>query len=581
MKGVYFILFVLCALAIYQVCTTRQCALAGNESVLLQWQVEDDGHALVYERSRLLFMMAEYTDAMVIFPADFKKEEAGLRWPLLDDSTLSLIGLQKFPARKIASGKKWQHNGRARIIHNEMISEPIGFALNFSFANLTTENQQSIAEIHFTGQAKNIDPKLQMKNIRVEGKYSFNVSAGRLDEFNGTVKYEAVEGEDGDTREQNGACALKWRQTLEFKGDELDQLIADAIKECADALAGNQDADGYIGDAVSKESHPMGSCALALLALLKSGADKDSPVVQKAFAYLRNLPLKKTYSVSLLCMAIEAFYTPLDELKNSEKDFAKESIKRKQRVLSPVYKNWMTQAVNWLVTNQGKPGSWTYCPEDGKAFDNSNSQYAVLGLYAAARCGVFAEPKHWQAILKHWLNTQQQKGEVYERIITVGDKRRSVVKRRAQARGWAYLEAKTDQVTYTMTCGGVSSVAIALACLQQVNKGSAKSLARAAQASIQSGLAWLEKNYTLRQEHIPMWYVYYMYGFERACVLNQTRYLGLRDWYREGAAILCTQPKLGNKNPSLSRWGEPIGTSFILLFLKRATVPLSSVTTGK
>ena len=64
---------------------------------------------------------------------------------------------------------------------------------------------------------------------------------------------------------------------------------------------------------------PLGYCALATLTLLKTGTAPDDPIISKAFDHLYGLPLRKTYEVSMLIMAIEARFAPPDEAQDPEK----------------------------------------------------------------------------------------------------------------------------------------------------------------------------------------------------------------------------------------------------------------------
>ncbi|MFC1588121.1 hypothetical protein ACFL54_07415, partial [Planctomycetota bacterium] len=379
-----------------------------------------------------------------------------------------------------------------------------------------------------------------------------------------------------------------------IEGKEVSALIDNTVRELVDVLVKNQDTDGYIGDNSYRQGHPMGACALSLLALLKAGVAKESKVVQKAMAYLRGLPMQATYSVGLLCMAIEAYYTPLDELAHSEDSITEDSLKKKPRELSAADKKWMAAAADWLVKNQGKSGAWSYGAGGGKRFDNSNAQYGVLGLYAAARCGIRIKAKHWKAILRHWLDCQNKKGKKYTPQPPPGSEDDSSITP-VKVRGWDYTNGKS--ASHSMTCAGAASVAIAYACLYQVNKNMALKFKKSAIASTTAGLGWLEKNYTINKSMKVGQYYYYMYGLERACVINNIRYLGVHNWYREGAIQLCCQseesggilpgfpdlpgiedlPGMDAEKQDFGRWGCAVTVSFVLLFLKKASAPLGAI----
>ena len=60
--------------------------------------------------------------------------------------------------------------------------------------------------------------------------------------------------------------------------------------------------------------------------------------------------------------------------------------------------------VDWLERPRSSPrrefwpGTWTYSDAAGQAGDNSNTQYALLGLNAASEAGVAVKPEVWAAV---------------------------------------------------------------------------------------------------------------------------------------------------------------------------------------
>ncbi|MHC4850044.1 MAG: hypothetical protein ACYTEG_16565, partial [Planctomycetota bacterium] len=67
---------------------------------------------------------------------------------------------------------------------------------------------------------------------------------------------------------------------------------------------------------------------------------------------------------------------------------------------------------------------------------------------------------------------------------------------------------------------------------------------------------------------------YYLYAIERAAVLDRVKRVGVHDWYFEGAAWLLDQQR---KHGAWDRKDtkDDVNTCFALLFLKRATAPLT------
>jgi len=90
--------------------------------------------------------------------------------------------------------------------------------------------------------------------------------------------------------------------------------------------------------------------------------------------------------------------------------------------------------VKWLVMGQ-KEGSYTYQSLLDLPWDNSNSQYGLLGVWAGAEVGVEVPIKYWEAVDRHWKTCQKSDGQ------------------------WPYSNY-TPQTTLAMTCGGLSSLMV-------------------------------------------------------------------------------------------------------------------------
>jgi len=130
----------------------------------------------------------------------------------------------------------------------------------------------------------------------------------------------------------------------------------------------------------------------------------------------------------------------------------------------------------------------------------------------------------------------------------------------------------------SMTCAGIASLAIARDQLVRLKGGPLPPRrAREIEDLMLSGWGWLDRHWTIDRHPLKPrngWYYYYLYNLERAGVLTRVRLVGGKDWYFEGAVQLLARQK---KNGS---WNEHGGgniteTCFALLFLKRATAPLT------
>ncbi|MFQ5844852.1 MAG: NPCBM/NEW2 domain-containing protein [Planctomycetota bacterium] len=339
-----------------------------------------------------------------------------------------------------------------------------------------------------------------------------------------------------------------------------------AIDSLVQRLQGAQLADGsWARGRGGRDRNRPGMTALALLALLKGGVKADDVVVRRGFEYLRARPFARTYAVSILLMALEAKYFPGGA---DEHDAHRERPRLARRIITPKDRAWMREAVDWLVSKQGvtlRQGQgrffpvWRY-PQGG--YDLSNTQYALFGLSAANRCAI-PTGKVWLPVLRFLLDVQEPDGpEVrVSRYVRTGRYLQRHVER-AKARGFTYT--LQGNAYGSMTAAGVCSLIL---CQQALHRNATfkTSFQRRTRAAIRDGLAWLEEYYDVEENPLRgfSWWAYYLFNLERTGVLLNQRYIGTRDWYREGAeALMAVQRRLAL-----------VDEAFALLFLKRATVP--------
>jgi len=136
---------------------------------------------------------------------------------------------------------------------------------------------------------------------------------------------------------------------------------------------------------------------------------------------------------------------------------------------------------------------------------------------------------------------------------------------RGESRAWS-----------SMTCAGIASLALARHELRRAKKLTPQ-LEKEIDAMVLGGWAWLDAHWGMDRHPGKQgddWYGYYLYSLERAGILDGVKRVGKRDWYYEGALqLLARQRDDGG-------WDEQganrtCGTCFALLFLKKATQPLS------
>ncbi len=123
-----------------------------------------------------------------------------------------------------------------------------------------------------------------------------------------------------------------------------------------------------------------GTTSLVTLALLTAGEKPDSPTIRKALEYLRGFgpdDLRSTYAISFQTMVFAAAEPERDQLRIAANV---EWLERAQ--IRPGDSGLLARHVE-LLRCQVQPG------------DNSNTQYALLGLHAASEAGVPVKPEVW------------------------------------------------------------------------------------------------------------------------------------------------------------------------------------------
>jgi len=210
--------------------------------------------------------------------------------------------------------------------------------------------------------------------------------------------------------------------------------------------------------------------------------------------------------------------------------------------------------------------------------DNSNSQYAALGLRACFDAGVLLPRETVELARKWWRESQNDggKGRKGKPNVATGA---SDGPPPAEPAGWCYGGKSHGHPAYgSMSAGAVGALAIYDHLLGEKAK---------ADPWAQAGLAWMAQNFTVTDNPGPpewgegkpgyMTY-YYLYAMERAGILFGTEVIGGHRWYSEGAEhILRSQKPDGSWNAGGPEANSTWETCFAILFLKRATRPLEDV----
>ncbi len=317
---------------------------------------------------------------------------------------------------------------------------------------------------------------------------------------------------------------------------------------------------------------------LLLLTFIHAGVPETDPKFRELFKSVTTQPLKRTYKVVLLAMCLEE----IDRVRYQEK---------------------IAQCAQFLVDNQCANGQWSYgnqvqsvkevsVPEPGpKAVapsgkpgsppggkpkpakkvsvtksqegpatgDNSNAQYAALGLRACHDAGVDIPDSVIASAAKWWRDSQFTESKRLDK-----DGKTQVASGKKLPEGWNYKTSATDERApyHAMTAGAAGSLVI----YAYIQKKDWKK-----DGNVQASLSWLTEKF-----EIQAWNGYYMYALERFGILYGTELIGTRHWYREGAnALIGTQKADGSWGKDEDEWyGTTWDTCFAILFLRRATRPL-------
>lgn len=322
-------------------------------------------------------------------------------------------------------------------------------------------------------------------------------------------------------------------------------------------------AEGHWG---AHYDHKTGPTALALLAILKGNVDRKDERLVKAFDWMLSQPFQHTYEVAISIMAVEAWYSPAE--KNSAPPAP-----------SPDHAKWCSSAAQWLELNLAK-GMWSYPSTDVNARDFSNTQYGVLGLYSAWRCGIAPDASLVRRLQETYLRAQQKKGPRAELALADTEAAGKTQARYVvEARGWTYYDNQVDHPYGSMTAGGIASLVILDALRKKADPKYDVREQNRVRAAIRDGWGWIAERWTVkgnpaRGRH---WLYYYLYGLERCGMLDGVARVGDHDWYGEGANFLVANQR-SDGAWFTDKWVHTYDNCFAILFLKRATV---RVATGK
>ena len=316
---------------------------------------------------------------------------------------------------------------------------------------------------------------------------------------------------------------------------------------------------------------------LVLWTFVQAGVPHDDPLFVELLERMLKDPLEATYRVSLQAMILQK----VDEAKHL---------------------NRLIECAQFLADNQCKNGQWSYgqpiapvtatggtaskpkagtqakpripvtprrTPNGPAGGDNSNTQYAALGVRACHDAGIVFPKAMITDAREAWVQSQQAKSAGKKGAVASGPAG-------APPRGWNYTMAGSDAYG-SMTAGGAGCVVIYDHILGMDWKKDPVAL---------SGIAWLGAHFRVddnpeydRDDKVK-WHHYYLYALERVGILFGTEKMGSNYWYKEGVKYLL-ETQSGGKWGDDTRGGgwekDMRDTCYGILFLRRATKPLIDV----
>ncbi|HEX3148578.1 MAG TPA: prenyltransferase/squalene oxidase repeat-containing protein [Gemmataceae bacterium] len=299
--------------------------------------------------------------------------------------------------------------------------------------------------------------------------------------------------------------------------DELTKKVLEAQKKGIEYLKSQQKDEGgrwTWENSLLSNLQPGGTSALAILALLESGVKANDAVIARSLNYLRSVEPKHTYVVSLVLCKVN---------QKADADLIERNVK------------WLEETAIW---KDKQILGWTYSKGTGASTDNSNTRYAVSGLYTAHKAGFkVAKEAIWESIQDLYVRTQFPDG------------------------GWSY-SSDANKSTHTMTAAAVLSLTLA----KEVRGKAAKE----ADKAVDTGYAWLAKKFRLQNEP------HTFYNFDVIAALgraSEKKDFGTKDktieWYRLGAEWLVKNQKSDGRWEIANALDQypVISTAFALRFL--------------
>ncbi len=304
------------------------------------------------------------------------------------------------------------------------------------------------------------------------------------------------------------------------------------------------------GMTLSSSAHRLGVTSLAGLALLENGVARDATEINKARSVVSALARESDQTYDLVLAIL--FLARAQQGSRGEADALIQTLGQRL-ALGNHDGSWdynvpRGEPQSQIAPRRSRRAEGRKAARRPQQFwsqgDNSNTQFALLGLWAAGRHG-FDPDEALESIDDHFRSTQLDDGH------------------------WGYRYGMPG--TQAMSCAGLMGLAIAASrpSLAERQTARARGAALAADPKFIKALKAVSRD---ARRTGPDTEIYYLWSLERVCVALGLLSLDGFDWYAHGARILVDRQENdgGWRN---DRWGGRFpGTSLALLFLRKANL---------
>ncbi|MBX3458645.1 MAG: hypothetical protein KF696_01620 [Planctomycetes bacterium] len=405
---------------------------------------------------------------------------------------------------------------------------------------------------------------------------------------------------------------------------ELKQWVPEAIGTGCEQLVSSQRADGGVYPDPMKFRNEMltggkprdfqlSYSALAGLALLHGGYDRDGPVIRGIVKYIEagatELGERQVYQAACVLLFLQRYYLP--EQKQALAATAPQAVREARanvwQSIPARHQTLINDLARTIEDSRIAHGmAWAYSPQTAAEWrkhhtarkepvpwsqgDNSNAQYAMLGLWCSSLLGRTTKAEYFESEVQRLAQeclplkgaspvplkppTPQSESSMRPGVTLAAEDTAPVV-------GWAYQAGtfahRDKSATPAMTAGMLGTLKIAISELR-VQAALTPQLERTGERLAAGALGFLseciaddvegdEHSFSGWDRYLYFWGpTYSLYSVERACMLAGVRVLyGNEDWYRSGALYL--------KRNLTSQGGwdvSVLATAWVVLFLKRA-----------